>query len=305
MLPEPATPPIVLAVDDAAETLCLLTDILEAAGMTALIARNGAKALSLLPQVKPDLILMDAVMPKMDGFETCRRIKKARDFAHIPIIFMTGLSDTEHVVKGFESGGVDYVTKPIVPDELLARIRVHLANSRLAQSARIALDISGTRVIAVNSSGQVLWITPDAAKLFGKVHEGFGTEDPQWRDEIAPVLARVFAQRLGRTLLCNTPGGPLYASFIGESRHDEHLIRLSDDSSSGDEEILRKEFDLTGREAEVLLWITQGKSNRDVAAILECSPRTVNKHLEQIFQKLRVENRTAAAMIAIRALTKG
>jgi DNA-binding CsgD family transcriptional regulator len=119
------------------------------------------------------------------------------------------------------------------------------------------------------------------------------------------VLGRIFAQRLGRTLLYTTTEGALYASFIGESRHDEHLIRLSDDNSSGDEDILRKEFDLTGREAEVLLWITQGKSNRDVAAILACSPRTVNKHLEQIFQKLRVENRTAAAMLAMRALTKG
>src|SRR5690242_18648991 len=156
MSPESRASPIVLAVDDAPDTLLLLTDILEGAGMTALIARNGTTALSLLPQVRPDLILMDAVMPKMDGFETCRRIKKARDFAHIPVIFMTGLSDTEHVVKGFESGGVDYVTKPIVPDELLARIRVHLANSRLAQSARIALDISGTPLVALNSQGQVL-----------------------------------------------------------------------------------------------------------------------------------------------------
>jgi len=305
MHPEEAgAPPTVLAVDDTAETLCLLTDILEAAGITALIARTGAKALSLIPQVKPDLILMDALMPKVDGFETCRRIKKVRDFAHIPIIFMTGLSDTEHVVKGFESGGVDYVTKPIVPDELLARIRVHLANSRLAQSARIALDISGTPVVAVNSRGQVLWITPEAAKLFSKAFKGFSAEDPQWRIEITPVLARISEQRLGRTRLYTTPEVALYASFVGESRPDERLIRLSDDNSTGDEGILRKEFDLTGREAEVLLWITQGKSNRDVAAILACSPRTVNKHLEQIFQKLRVENRTAAAMLAMRALTK-
>jgi DNA-binding NarL/FixJ family response regulator len=304
MQPESGAPPIVLAVDDATDTLCLLTDILEGAGMTALIARNGAKALALLPQVKPDLILMDAVMPKMDGFETCRRIKKARDFAHIPIIFMTGLSDTEHVVKGFESGGVDYVTKPIVPDELLARIRVHLANSRLAQSARIALDISGTPLVAVNAQGQVLWITPEGAKLFGKALEGFSAENPQWREDISPLLARIFEQKLGRTLLYNTPRGALYASFVGESGPDEHLIRLSDDNASGDEETLREAFDLTGREAEVLLWITQGKSNRDVAAILACSPRTVNKHLEQIFQKLRVENRTAAAMLALRVLTK-
>ena len=119
------------------------------------------------------------------------------------------------------------------------------------------------------------------------------------------MLARIFEQKLGRTLLYNTSKGALYASFVGEARPDEYLIRLSDDNSSSDEDILRKAFDLTGREAEVLLWIIQGKSNRDVAAILACSPRTVNKHLEQIFQKLKVENRTAAAMVAMRVLAGG
>src|ERR1700743_1369596 len=90
----------ILAVDDAPDTLSLLSDILENAGMTTLVVRSGANALSLLQQIKPDLILMDAVMPNMDGFETSKRIKKIRELAHVPIVFMTGLSDTEHVVKG-------------------------------------------------------------------------------------------------------------------------------------------------------------------------------------------------------------
>ena len=75
--------------------------------------------------------------------------------------------------------------------------------------------------------------------------EAFSAEDPQWREDISPMLARIFEQKLGRTLLYNTPRGALYASFVGESRPDDHLIRLSDDTSSGDEEILRKAFDLT------------------------------------------------------------
>jgi len=305
MLSESAARATILAVDDAPETLSLLSDILENAGLTTLVVRSGASALSLIGQVKPNLILMDALMPKMDGFETCRRIKKIGEFADIPIIFMTGLSDTEHVVKGFESGGVDYVTKPFIPDELLARIRVHLANSQLTQSARLALDISGTPLADVDARGRVLWITPAGSKLLDKATEGVRGGEAHWRELITPVLARVIAEKLDKTILRDAPDGLFFASFIGEAAPGEYLIRFSGSSLAGDNEILRKSFELTAREAEVLLWLAQGKSNRDVAAILACSPPTVNKHLEQIYQKLRVENRTAAAMLALRVLTKG
>src|SRR5690606_22915520 len=92
----PSTPsgfqPIILAVDDAPETLSLLTDILEGAGMTTLVARGGLAALALLDRIRPDLILRDAVMPDLDGFETCRRIKAQTALAHAPLNFMTGLS---------------------------------------------------------------------------------------------------------------------------------------------------------------------------------------------------------------------
>ena len=141
--------PVILVVDDSADTLTLATDILEGQGMTALIARSGAAALVLIERVMPDLVLMDALMPEMDGFEACRRIKTSPRTAHVPLIFMTGLSDTEHVVRGFRAGGNDYVTKPIVPDELVARILGNLSSARLAQSARVALDVAGTPLLAL------------------------------------------------------------------------------------------------------------------------------------------------------------
>ncbi len=97
-------------------------------------------------RISPDLILLDAMMPGMDGFETCRRLKQS-PVAHVPVIFMTALSETEHIVAGLAAGGVDYVTKPIVLDELFARIRVHLANARAAESTRIALDRSGSSLV--------------------------------------------------------------------------------------------------------------------------------------------------------------
>lgn len=294
--------PIILAVDDAPDTLSLLTDILEGAGMTALVARSGKSALQLMERILPDLILMDALMPDMDGFETCRGIKQHSPFAHIPLIFMTGLSDTEHVVRGFKAGGIDYVTKPVIPDELVVRIMGHLTNARLAQSARTALDISGTPLVAVDGRAEVLWMTPESQRLLGKSPFGTDTNSAAWRSEVTPALARILDQRLAKANVCRTRGGPLTGSYAGESRPGEYLIRLSIDTPADDAEILRKRLDLTGREAEVLLWIVQGKSNRDVAEILACSPRTVNKHLEQVYGKLQVENRTAAAMLALRIL---
>src|SRR5580692_8524038 len=148
---------IVLVVDDSPDTLRMLTDALEEAGMTVLVALEGAQALAITGKITPDVILLDAVMPSIDGFETTRRLKRNKTLAHVPVIFMTGLTETQDIVKGLEAGGVDYVTKPIVPDELLARIRVHLANARLANSARAALDVSGRYLLATNTSGGVLW----------------------------------------------------------------------------------------------------------------------------------------------------
>jgi DNA-binding CsgD family transcriptional regulator len=150
----------------------------------------------------------------------------------------------------------------------------------------------------------VLWITPEASKLLGYALEGYRAGDPRWRENIMPVIARIIANKLDNTAFYEPASRSLFASFVGEAGAGEYLIRLQDNNTASDDEILRKRFDLTGREAEVLRWIVQGKSNRDVAAILACSPRTVNKHLEQIYHKLEVENRTAAAMLAMRVLSR-
>jgi DNA-binding response OmpR family regulator len=153
----------VLVVDDTPDTLGFLTDALEHANLTVLVATDGAGAIRLLSHVTPDLILMDAVMPQMDGFATCRAIKADPALAHLPVIFMTGLSDTEHVVLGLEAGGVDYVAKPIVVDELLARIRVHLANARIARCHR--------RLFARNQrSRSALVVHPTSGKAAGNRH---------------------------------------------------------------------------------------------------------------------------------------
>src|ERR1700753_2600914 len=167
---------VALIVDDSPETLRLLTDALDGAGMTVMVAMDGAAAMRIVDQITPDIILLDAVMPGMDGFETCQRLKRDAGLSNVPVIFMTGLAETEHIVRGLEAGGVDYVTKPIVIEEMLARIRVHLANARLTQSARAALDVSGRFLLAVNRQGKLMLATPQAQKLLAD-HLSAGADD--------------------------------------------------------------------------------------------------------------------------------
>src|ERR1700752_4945357 len=165
MITETKKRDVALVVDDSPETLRLLTDALDGAGMTVMVALDGAGAMRIVDQITPDIGLLDAVMPGMDGFETCKRLKRDAGLANTPINFMTGLAETEHIVRGLEAGGVDYVTKPIVIEEMLARIRVHLANARLTQSARAALDVSGRFLRAGSRHGKIRWATPRRQKL--------------------------------------------------------------------------------------------------------------------------------------------
>jgi DNA-binding NarL/FixJ family response regulator len=221
------------------------------------------------------------------------------------VIFMTGLSDTQDIVKGLEAGGVDYVTKPIVPDELLARIRVHLTNARLANSARAALDASGRYLLATNAAGSVLWCTPQTAKLLGLAFVDFHGEG-----YMLPFEVQEWLQRRARSesasdqvaLSSPTSAIKLQLSYVGQTAPDEILLRLMEGEFESDDFVLKRKLQLTQRESEVLMWIARGKSNRDIAEILDLSPRTVNKHLEQIYAKLGVENRASAAALAVRLL---
>jgi len=204
--PTPSRPEreVILLIDDAPDTVRMIAEALDEAGYTVLVATDGATALKRLERITPDAVLLDACMPGMDGFETCRRLKQAAGMATVPVIFMTGLAETERLVEGLSAGGVDYLVKPVVPDELVARLQAHLRVSR-----------------QMNAAMQGRGETPVPA---------------------APALPNP----------------------------------------------------LTQREMDVLGWVARGKTNRDVAEILGMSPRTVNKHLEHIYEKLGVETRTAA-----------
>lgn len=115
-----------LIVDDKPQNLRLISDFLAEQGFELMLTRSGEQALEKIELALPDLVLLDVTMPKMDGFEVCRRLKDNARTASVPVIFMTALDDTAHKVEGFRLGAVDYITKPIQREELLARIQHHL-----------------------------------------------------------------------------------------------------------------------------------------------------------------------------------
>jgi DNA-binding NarL/FixJ family response regulator len=316
MRPESRGADVVLIVDNQPDNLALLHDALDDSGYTVLVATGGASALQRVQQARPDIVLLDAVMPEIDGFEVARRLKADPLSELIPIIFMTGLTDTEHVVAAFAAGGVDYVTKPIKPREVLARVAAHLNGARLARQARHALDAFGHATLVVRASdGKLVWQTALARQLmrdhFGgdaayappplvdwlraqAVRAAAGSEALPWQ------LARG-AKRLSFTLH-PLEGDEAAASEGGGA--SEWLVVLREASDTAMIEAMTLAFRLTAREAEVLYWVVKGKTNRDVAEILSMSPKTVTKHLEHVYAKLGVETRTAAANLALSRVTE-
>jgi DNA-binding NarL/FixJ family response regulator len=295
----------VLVIDDEPASLHMITDMLEAADITVLVSTSGEAALALLDNILPDLILVDAVMPGIDGFETTVRIKRDPRLTNIPVIFMTGLTESEHVVEAFEVGGVDYVRKPVNLNELLARVRVHMAQGRAAHASAASLDATGRLMLATDARGSLLWCTPRAEAAIERVVPGWSRSQAALPAELRRPVERLLARgAAGATARIEQTSAEaiLEIVLIARYRENEVLIRLNELNPRKNVEALAASLGLTQREAEVLLWVSHGKSSGDISELLAISPRTVQKHLEHVYEKLGVETRSAAAAMAIRVI---
>jgi DNA-binding response OmpR family regulator/DNA-binding CsgD family transcriptional regulator len=328
----PSDQTVVMIVDDTPDNLAMLSSALESAGYAVLVALDGASALERIGRMLPDVILLDAIMPGMDGFETCERIKANPAYRHVPVIFMTALADTEHVVNGFRVGGVDYVTKPIRPDEVVARIAAHVRRAASQRHADLVLELSSRAAIISTSQGDIAWHSTLApAQLAHFFHAEVDERADLAESEVAVVecaevtgaiqasyatvlqLPRPLIEWLTRYERApreeNTeaswvlPGGDrLVATIAGAATRGSWIIIFEEHADLRDIASLATRFTLTHREAEVLLWLSRGKANGDIGQILKMMPRTVKKHLERIFVKLGVETRTAAVASALKAV---
>jgi DNA-binding response OmpR family regulator/DNA-binding CsgD family transcriptional regulator len=296
---------VILVVDDAIDTLHMLCDALAREGYTVIVAKDAIEAWHRFEISVPDGVLLDAVMPGINGFEFCRQLKSTPHWSHVPVIFMTGLSETEQILEGFASGGVDYVVKPLRIPEVLARLSTHVSNARATRQAREAMDIAGRGLVVLDSTGRIAWRSPQALSWLNQAFP----EDLQQTEQMAWLMSAEQTTEVHRPL---SEGHLLVAQYLGESGLSEVTVLLSVMSedlprdNASESAVVRPRalpsVSLTPRETEVLSWLAKGKTNRDIADILGMSHRTVNKHLEHIFEKLGVETRTAAAAVASRLM---
>ena len=307
----------VLVVDDVPANADVVLNHLTAAGFRVLYAGSGARALKQLEHSIPDLILLDIKMPGLDGIETCRLIKQRSEWRNVPIIFITGADELSQKLAAFEAGGVDFVTKPILPEEVEARVRTHLRirelqseleqkNQALSEEIELRLDAEKQLEARLDQPFVI-------ASYDGGIH--FSTRQ-------ASILLQAFfpsisLAKLPETVLCwlastdrqrpllihNPQKGDLQVDHLASSdSRGLALLRLEQRNSCWGPKALQT-LGLTPREAEVLYWITEGKTNPEISTILDTTLHTVKKHNNKLFAKLGVETRMAAARLAMSVLT--
>jgi DNA-binding NarL/FixJ family response regulator len=215
----------VLIIEDQAPMRRNIALLLEMEGYEVASAADGIAGIDAARREHPDVIVCDVMMPELDGYGVVQTLRGDPEFAATPFIFLTAKGDRADIRLGMNFGADDYLTKPVVRDDLLAAIEARLVRAGAQEERALALG-------GVASAGPAL---PD-----------FTSPEP-----------------------------------------------------------LQRALGITPREAEVLLWVAQGKSNADVAAIIGCSEKTVKQHLGSIFEKLGVENRTSASLVAIETLAQG
>ena len=162
----------ILVVDDTPSNIQVLSATLKDKGHQVSVATSGRQALEIVARLRPDLILLDVMMPEMDGFETCRRLKASEATHDIPVIFLTARTETADIVKGFELGAVDYVAKPFNAHELLARVNTHLTMDRLhRENERLLLSILPAAIAARLKSGEagIADHFPEVSVLFADI----------------------------------------------------------------------------------------------------------------------------------------
>jgi DNA-binding NarL/FixJ family response regulator len=313
----------IMVVDDVPANVDVVLAFLHESGYRVLVADSGFRGIEQLELELPDLIILDLMMPGMDGIETCLHIKARNEWKHIPIVMMTAADELSKKLAAFEAGAVDFLTKPIQPEEVLARVQTHLhirelqaqlekmnrslthKNQELAEEIELRLDAEKQleasleqALLISNRQGEVLFATRQAQLLL----DTFFSSTPKHR---LPLDLQTWLQGPDNHKPLNVTH-----KKRGEIQIDHFAL-----STSGNLSLMRMEhrngdggplsllaLGLTAREAEVLYWITEGKTNPEIAIILDSSINTIKKHANNLFAKLGVETRTAAARAALQVL---
>ncbi len=306
----------VLIVDDVPANLDVLVDVLDGAGYDVRVAESGEGALRQLDHARPDLILLDVTMPGIDGYETCRRVKADLRWRDTPVLFLTAHHDPAEKLRGFDAGAVDFITKPLHPPEVLARVRAHLqiralqhalAERNVELERAVALRLEAERqlqesldraVLIVGEGGTIQFCTRLARRLLTRFFPGENDQSAR----LPVALADWAADAARRPGPWTGPGAEtrLGARLFAEGQPGAGFMLLLEEKPSGAVGSPGRltALGLTAREAEVLYWIAHGKTSPEIAIILDAAPNTIKKHVQNILPKLGVETRLAAALRA-------
>ncbi|HVU36593.1 MAG TPA: response regulator [Opitutaceae bacterium] len=307
----------ILIVDDVPDNLSVLFDFLRARGFKVLAAESGAVALAGLEAMNPDLILLDVMMPGVDGFETCRRIKARPKFEAVPVFFLTASTDVIDKVKGFDFGAVDYITKPLHPEEVLARVHAHLElralqlaleNRNEELDREIQQRIAAERTLQHARESAAVVVEPDGTMRLRTgpadlLLRRYCSLDGQKRlpDAVSRWL-RDNRARANPLALSDASGGTLEIEQAPAPGEDRLLLLTLREKAAPPSPARLAPLGLTPRETEILFWVAQGKTSPEIALILDTAPETIKRHVKNFLPKLGVETRLAAALKAMELL---
>ncbi|MEN8210365.1 MAG: response regulator [Thermodesulfobacteriota bacterium] len=257
---------VIMIVDDSPASLKLLTDILASQGFDVRQALNGQMALEAVKQQLPDLIILDIRMPEMDGLEVCRQLQNDGDTRKVPVIFISGLSDSDDKIQAFEAGGLDYITKPFQEAEVLARVKLHLALSRMKQGLEKLVQ---RRTIKLEESNTALKVLLEHRR----------SERQKFEESVITHINSLVMPYLKRLKESHLDQQQEALADVIESNLDEITSQFSG-------ELYARAAGLTRREMEVAALIKIGKTNMEMADLLYISEHAVSFHRQNLRKKL-------------------
>jgi len=261
----------ILIVDDIPKNIELAANILQAKNYNITFATSGEAALEKVKSINFDLILLDVMMPGMDGFEVCKRLKSDPETKEIPVIFLTAKSETENVVQGFELGAVDYVTKPFSTEELLARVKTHI-NIRKKYLEKVHLE------------NQLL---SDVQPVDDQTRQQLETQLEEKKKELNQVnLFYELRSQMDKLIQEKNPVARM------EIRHIKEMISnlFIDKNNQEFHKALKKEFPkLTFDDLRLCSYLKHRFLNVEIAEFLETSPEAVYTRKSRLRQKLNLD----------------
>ena len=290
--------PIILIVDDEEANLQLIGKILQNLDVDITLASSGKEALKLLESLVPDLIILDIIMPSMSGFDVCRKIKSRKSTTEVPIIFLSAKTDSEDIINGFDIGARDYITKPFIKEELVARVETQLniitnekkiknLNNNLEEKVKErtkALTKTNEKLTDYNTALKVLMDKRDDDRIELE-HQVMANVE----ELILPSIERLKQTNLNKQQkellgICEDNISKITSSFVS-SMMDNGRVRS-----------------LTHRETTIANLIVQGKSSQEISTILNISESTINYHRNNIRKKVGIKNKSVNLQVYLKQL---